>query len=146
MTKSKMTSLIFIGLLFIWFLFDMTGLSFGNVSLVASCFIDEPIDFIFFLIFAVAIFLFIWREKIGKWVIFAFLLCWLCIQGAIYFRNDYSGYYLYFAEANTHRIFTENAYFLIKDTYHLILDILILSAFISVAVFLILTRKHKKNT
>jgi hypothetical protein len=145
MGKSKKIALIFIALHFIWEILDLTGLSFGNMVFVVSAFIDEPIDVVFIAVYAVTIALFLWREKVGKWAVFAFLVAAAGVQGTIYFRKDFSGYYGFFANENTHRIFPENPNFLVKDTYHIIMDLLILSALISVAAFLILSKQAKRK-
>jgi hypothetical protein len=150
MSRSKKVALAFIALLFIWELLNMTGLSLGSTVIVVSAFIDEPIDVVFALIFAATIFLFIWRERVGKWAVFTFIAAFLSYQASIYFRKDFSGYYAFFAKENTHRLFPESAQFLVKDTYHLVMDLLILAAFVSMVVFLILSKRvngkagHKK--
>lgn len=128
---------------FLWMILDLTGLSLGKTLFVISAFIDEPIDIVFVAVYAVTIVLFIWREKIGKWAVLAFLAGAASIQGAIYFRDDFSGYYTFFAGENTHRIFPENSQFLVKDTYHLILDALILIALIGMISFSVQSTKRK---
>ncbi len=133
----KIVSLCFCGILLLWFTFDMTGLKFGNIKLVTSAFIDEPIDFVFYLLYCGCIVLFILKDKIGQYVLSAFLFVWGTIQFSMY---SYSGesiksYNNFFAD--THHIIDVSTDILIKDTYHIFLDIFILFAFISVLTFTI---------
>ncbi|MDR1428502.1 MAG: hypothetical protein LBJ08_12220 [Bifidobacteriaceae bacterium] len=145
MPRAKKVSLALIAVLFIWFLLDITGLSFGTTTIVVSALIDEPIDIAFALVFAIAIFLFVWREKVGEWAVLIFLCAWATTQGSAYFREDFSGYYAFFAREGTHRILPQSTQFLIKDTYHLMLDLLILASLIGVIVFLILSKGGKSR-
>ncbi len=133
----KIVSLCFCGILLLWFTFDMTGLKLGNTKFVTSAFIDEPIDFVFYLIYSGCIVLFILKDKIGQYVLSVFLFIWGLIQFSMY---SYSGekiisYNNFFAD--THHIIEASRDILVKDTYHIFLDIFILSAFISVLTFMI---------
>jgi hypothetical protein len=143
--KSKRIALAAMLALLIWETFNMTGLSIAGQTLVVSAFIDEPIDVPFIIIYGAAICLFVWRERIGKWVCLAWLSLAALVQGALYFRRDFSGYYAFFANENTHRVFPPSDAFLVKDTYHIIIDILILAALVSVIAFHIVSAKRKKE-
>jgi hypothetical protein len=143
--KSKRVAVAAMLALFIWEFFNMTGLSIAGQTVVVSAFIDEPIDIPFIIIYGAAICLFIWRERVGKWVCLVWLSLAALVQGAMYFRGDFSSYYAFFANENTHRLFPPNDAFLIKDTYHIIIDLLILVALISVIAFLIINARRKRE-
>lgn len=144
----KIIVLSFLGLLLLWFTFDITGLKCGNTKIVTSAFIDEPIDFVFYLIFIASIFCFIFIDKVGKYSLSVFLLCWGAFQFSVYFKTGESiaAYNKQFVD--THHIIAASNDILVKDTYHIFLDILILLALISVISFLIakiLSSKKKSN-
>lgn len=146
----KIVALCFCGILLLWFTFDMTGLKLGNAKLVTSAFIDEPIDFVFYLLYCGCIVFFILKDKIGQYVLSVFIFVWGVIQFSMY---AYSGeriksYNNFFAD--THHIIDASQNILIKDTYHIFLDIFILFAFISVLMFTITqttfyVKERKKN-
>jgi hypothetical protein len=125
--------------LFIWYLLDITGLAMGDTIIVVSAFVDEPIDVIFLVLFGAFFFLYFKAEKIGKWALSIFLGCWAVLQYSKYFgsRESIESYNAFFASENTHRIFPPSESFLIKDTYHIVLDILLLIALLCVILFLI---------
>ena len=141
---AKIVTIALLGSLFLWFTFDITGLKIGQIKLVTSAFIDEPIDFVFWLIFIGCIVLFILKDNIGKYVIAVFIFLWGGIQLSIYFKSKTSieSYNQFFAD--THHIIAVSENFIVKDTYHLILDILILLAFISAILYLIFKLKTKR--
>jgi hypothetical protein len=70
---TKIIMLVFLVILLIWFTFDITGLRFGQTKIVTSAFIDEPIDFVFWLVFAACIVLFVLKDKLGKYAITGFM-------------------------------------------------------------------------
>ena len=134
---TKIITLSCLGILFIWFTFDMTGLSFGSTKIVTSAFIDESIDFIFWLVLLGCIVLFVLKDNIGKYIVTAYLFFWSAFQFSIYFRTgeriiSYNNFF-----ADTHHIIAASQEILIKDTYHIFLDIFILLSFIAVLVFLV---------
>jgi hypothetical protein len=143
--KSKRVALGAMLALFIWEFFNMTGLSIAGQVIVVSAFIDEPIDVPFVVVYGIGICLFIWRERIGKWVCLVWLFFAALIQGAMYFHSDFSGYYAFFANEGTHRIFPPSDVFLVKDTYHIVIDILILTALISVIMFHVASAKRRRK-
>lgn len=132
----KIAVLCIVGILFIWFSFDMTGLSFGQTKLVTSAFIDEPIDFVFWLIFLALFVLFILKDNIGKYVLSAFVLVWGIIQYSMYFKSTegITNYNEFFSD--THHMIPASDNFLVKDTYHFFLDIFI---FLALAVLIAFT-------
>lgn len=146
----KIITLVFSGILLLWFTFDITGLKFGNTNIVTSAFADEPIDFVFYLIFLASIVCFILKDKIGKYMLAAFLLLWGTFQFATYFKTGegIAAYNKTFAD--THRIIAASDDRLVKDTYHIFLDIFILIALVSVITFvvvkIVLNKKTLKST
>ena len=64
-------------ILLFWFFLDMMGLSFGDNCLVTRSYKD---DGIFFLVYLTVVLLFIFKEKIGKWMMMIWLFMWLAIQ------------------------------------------------------------------
>ena len=141
---AKIVTITILGLLLIWFTFDITGLKIGQTKLVTSAFVDEPIDFVFWLIFIGSIVLFILKDNIGKYVIAGFIFLWGGIQLSIYFKSEsgIESYNHFFSE--THHIIEASESFIVKDTYHLILDVLILLSFISAISYIILKLKAKR--
>lgn len=144
----KIVALSFAGLLLLWFTFDITGLKFGNIKIVTSAFVDEPIDFVFYIVFIASIVCFILKDKIGKYVLSAFLLLWGVFQFTAYFKSGDSiaSYNKQFFD--THHIIAAANDTLVKDTYHIFLDILILLALIAAIAFLlakILSSKKQSN-
>jgi hypothetical protein len=125
--KSRKISLILAFILLAWFTLDMTGLSFGKVEIVTSAFVDEPIDALFLIIYAGSVLLYAFKEKFGRRMFSIVLLFWAFIQGRMYVGSGemIASYNDYFS--GTHRILPPSDVFLIKDTYHLALDFLILA-------------------
>jgi hypothetical protein len=137
MSKSKKISLVVLIALALWFLLDMTGFAIGDSILVISCFVDEPIDAVFFIIFIIAISLYAFKENVGKWLLGTVLALWIFIQGQMYFMSaerlaNYNNYF-----SNTHHIIEPSSDFLIKDTYHIVLDILIMLSIIAFCIHLV---------
>ncbi|MDE7440128.1 MAG: hypothetical protein K2N23_06450 [Clostridia bacterium] len=147
---SKIIALIFSGILLLWFTFDITGLKCGNTKIVTSAFVDEPIDFAFYLIFVVSIVCFMLIDKIGKYVLSVFLLLWGIFQFTAYFKSGESiaAYNKMFAD--THHIVAISNDRLVKDTYHIFLDIFIFLALVSAITFLVIKiisiKKKSKTT
>ena len=141
---AKIVTIAVLGLLLLWFTFDITGLKIGRARFVTSAFIDEPIDFVFWLIFIGSIVLFILKDNVGKYVIDVFIFLWGAIQFYIYFKSKsgIESYNQFFSD--THHIIEASENFIVKDTYHLILDVLILLALISSILYLILKVKAKR--
>ncbi len=145
----KITALAFSAILLLWFTFDMTGLKLGDTKIVTSAFVDEPIDFVFYLIFIACMVFFILKDKIGKYALPVFLLLWGAFQLSLYFSSGdgIASYNKMFAD--THHIIAASNDILVKDTYHIFLDIFILLALISAIAFLvvkIVSDKRKKKS
>lgn len=64
-------------ILLIWFLLDMVGVYFGDKCLVTRSYKD---DGMFFLIYLLAVILFIKKENIGKWFAIGWMTMWFIIQ------------------------------------------------------------------
>ena len=141
---AKIVTIVILGLLLLWFTFDITGLKLGRTKLVTSAFIDEHIDFVFWLIFVGSIVLFILKDKIGKYVIASFIFLWGGVQFSMYFKSKsgIESYNQFFSD--THHIIAASENFVVKDTYHIILDVLILLAFISAILYIIVKQKNAK--
>lgn len=146
----KIVGIAIFGLLLIWFTFNLTGLKFGNTAIVESCFIGEPIDFLFWGIYLACFIIFIFNDKIGKFVLGGYTFMWGAMQASIYFKgvDGVKGYNETFSQ--THHLFGVSDTMIIKDTYHCILDILILAAFCYCIFYIILSivkvRKAVKRT
>ena len=141
----KIVALSFAGLLLLWFTFDITGLKFGKIKIVTSAFVDEPIDFVFYLIFIASIVCFVLKDKIGKYMLLIFLLLWGTFQLTVYFKSGESIAAYNNAFADTHHIIAASNDLLVKDTYHIFLDIFILLALISVKIFFIVKIISRKG-
>ncbi len=145
----KITALAFSGILLLWFTFDMTGLKLGDTKIVTSAFVDEPIDFLFYLIFIACIVCFVLKDKIGKYALPVFLLVWGVFQLSLYFSSGDGivSYNKMFAD--THHIIAASSDVLVKDTYHIFLDIFILLALASTIAFLVVKivwdKRQKKS-
>lgn len=135
----KKVTIILLGILFTWFTLDITGCAIGRFVLVTSAFQDEPIDILWWAIFLIASCLFVWRDRIGKYVLAAFLGIWGSIQYQMYFmgKQSIARYNAFFQGQGTNRILPVSDTFLAKDTYHLFLDVLILSSLICIVVFIL---------
>lgn len=142
----KITAII-IGVLFVWFTLDITGFVVGNFTLVVSAFKDEPIDILWWAIFLVGFILFIFKDKIGKYFMLVFLAIWgLFIQAPIYFgsKEQIAGYNNFFSNERTHRLIPASNSFVIKDTYHIFLDLFILISLGCVIIFTIQGFKNRR--
>ena len=143
MDSTKKNTVLSNLVLLAWFFLDMIGASFGNNILVTRSYKD---DGIYFVIFVVALMLFHFKEKIGRYI----LLMWLSIWFATQF---YSHWYItivgpwerirtYFT--NTIKLIpTKDIY--IPDLYHIVLYLLFLVSFGSLIVFMISSKKKNIN-
>ena len=132
-------------LLLLWFFLDMTGVYFSNSYLVTRSYKD---DGLFFLIYLVAMILFIFKEKIGKWAVWVWTSLWFVIQFLCH------EWYTIFSKGVMGSIEDKIKYFsgaikwieidgrYIPDVYHTILHILILAVVITTALYI---RNSKKR-
>lgn len=132
-------------LLLVWFFLDMTGVYFGEKCLVTKSFKD---DGIFFIIYLIAVLLFIIKEKIGKWFVIIWSAIWFIIQFLCHewytifnsgFMGTLQGKINYFS-GTMQWLKIDGKY--IPDIYHTILHILIL---LVLAVTSVYTFKNKKS-
>lgn len=132
-------------LLLIWFFLDMTGVYFGEKCLVTKSFKD---DGIFFIIYFIAVLLFIIKEKIGKWFIIIWSAIWFIIQFLCHewytifnsgFMGTLQGKINYFS-GTMQWLKIDGKY--IPDIYHTVLHILILLVLVITSVYAF---KNKKS-
>lgn len=141
----KKKCLFIISILFVWFSLDMTGFSFTNITLVESAW--NQADGVWWLIFLTLSILFIFKERIGKYLLFIFILTWLIIQFNCHWYHTIFGtsveklnsYNLYFK--NTLHIIPSSEEILIPDLYHIILHLLILSSLITLIMYIFNNKK-----
>lgn len=120
-----------LGLLLIWFTFDMFGFSIGNFVLVEAAW--NSIDGIWWLIFVLLIILYVKKKWLSPLIIF--LLMWLFIQYMSHWHYTIFGAspekiksYNQFFEKTYHLIPASQTQ-VIPDFYHIILHLLILLNF-----------------
>jgi hypothetical protein len=123
----------------------MTGVYFSNSYLVTRSYKD---DGLFFLIYLVAMILFIFKEKIGKWAVWVWTSLWFVIQFLCH------EWYTIFSKGVMGSLEDKIKYFsgaikwieidgrYIPDVYHTILHILILAVVITTALYI---RNSKKR-
>ena len=132
-------------LLLLWFFLDMTGVYFSNSYLVTRSYKD---DGLFFLIYLVAMILFIFKEKIGKWAVWVWTSLWfviqfLCHEWYTIFSKGVMGSLedkIKYISGAIKWIEIDGRY--IPDVYHTILHILILAVVITTALYI---RNSKKR-
>jgi len=143
----KNITIIFTGLLFIWYTLNITGFAFSETLLVVSAIIDEPIDITWYIIFIICFVLFLKRNNYGKYVLLTFLFIFSIIQFPKWFTtnlNSIKSYNNFFRNEGTHYIIAQSKERLIKDTYHTILDILILLSLVTNIIFTIKSKIERK--
>lgn len=128
-------------ILLIWFFLDMIGLKIGDKYLVEQALID---DGIFFIIYLVAVILFVFKEKIGKYVLNVWLLMWFITQFFSHWIFTINGKGL-----NKINVFKDTIKLVdsttryVADVYHIVLHLLILFAFVTLNIYLF-RKKHNK--
>lgn len=126
-------------ILFSWFFLDMTGFELNNSVLVSQSWED---DGIFFIIYLTSLLLFIFKEKLGKFILCGWLFTWLITQ--FYFHWWYTicgpseGKIKYFS--NTIKLIDSSTIY-IPDLYHITLHIFILVSLIYILIYI----KKNKN-
>lgn len=132
-------------ILLLWFFLDMIGIYFGDKCLVTRSYKE---DGIFFLIYLIAVVLFIIKEKLGKWFVICWMAMWFVIQFLCHewytifnsgFMGTLEGKIDYFS-GTIQWLQIDGRY--IPDVYHTILHILII---ISLTVTIIYSAKNKKK-
>jgi hypothetical protein len=137
----KKTTNILVAVLFFWFTLDILGMKIGNFYLVESAIKNEPIDIIWWVIFLICFIMFVVKDKVGKYVLLAFISFWSLIQYSMYFKSSkrIESYNSFFKE--THHIISPSNEFLIKDTYHIFLDLFLFIVLIKLIIFIIKSKK-----
>ncbi|WP_440896697.1 hypothetical protein ACS127_01405 [Amphibacillus sp. Q70] len=122
--------------LLVWFSLDMFGVTIGQHVLVSKAWKE---DGLFFLIYLLALLLFIFYERIGKSILTVYLSLWLVTQFASheYFTifGGGEGKSEYFSD--TIKLFESTTRY-IPDLYHLMLHVLII-------IVLICTIRYKRK-
>lgn len=129
-------------ILLLWFFLDMIGIYFENCYLVSRAWKE---DGIFFLIYLLAFLLFIFYDKVGKYILSIWLTIWLIAQ---FFAHEYltivgggENKSKYFKDSI--KIFTsQDRYY--PDLYHTILHMLIFFSLFFTLSF-ILNQKTSNN-
>jgi hypothetical protein len=88
----------------------------------------------------------VFKDKSGKYILSVFLILWAFIQYPMWFikKPDRIESYNTFFE-KTHHLIEVSHTRLIKDTYHIVLDTLILLALVSSIVYIVYRIKTKKS-
>lgn len=136
-------------ILLLWFTMDMTGFSIGNIILVEPAW--NSIDGIWWLIFISLVLMFIWKDKIFKYVLSAFIFIWLFIQYSSHWHYTIFGatpkkiisYNNYFEK--TFRTIPSSSTVIIPDFYHIVLHIFLLNAMILLIIFCIRGRNEVRK-
>lgn len=139
----KRSVIIVCVILLIWFLLDMTGLYFGNEYLVSQSYKD---DGIFFIIYFVVFILFVFKEKVGKYLLDAWLFMWFITQFLFHWYFTITGgglSKLEFFKGSIKIINSSSRYF--PDLYHIVLHIFILTALVFLNIYIFQVRKKKKQ-
>lgn len=133
-------------LLLIWFFLDMIGVYFDDSYLVTRSYKE---DGIWFIIYLIAVLLFIFKEKIGKWAVAVWSSIWFLMQFMNHewitiFGDGFMG-----KIENKKKFFSESLKWLeiedryVPDVYHTILQIFILAVVITSITYIRKTRKSK---
>lgn len=122
-----------------WFFLDMVGVRIGGRDLVTRSWRD---DGVFFLIYAVAITVFVTRERVGKWLVATWLLLWFAVEFMVHewhaIFGGGQGVARYFATTIHWTTGTTRYY---PDVYHTVLHVLIVAAVVSTITFFVQTRR-----
>lgn len=133
-------------LLLIWFFLDMIGVYFDDSYLVTRSYKE---DGIWFIIYLIAVLLFVFKEKIGKWAVAVWSSIWFLMQFMNHewitiFGDGFMG-----KTENKKKFFSESLKWLeiedryVPDVYHTILQIFILAVVITSITYIRKTRKSK---
>ena len=128
-------------LLLAWFFLDMVGIYFENTYLVTRSWKE---DGIFMVIFVVALLLFLFKEKIGKYILVGWQSMWLIAQ---FISHEYytilgggEAKMRYFS-GSVKLLSSENRY--IRDLYHIVLHIFIVIALVSTILYVSNNKKKR---
>jgi len=128
-------------LLLAWFFLDMVGIYFENTYLVTRSWKE---DGIFMVIFVVALLLFLFKEKIGKYILVGWQSMWLIAQ---FISHEYytilgggEAKMRYFS-GSVKLLSSENRY--VPDLYHIVLHIFIVIALVSTILYVSNNKKKR---
>lgn len=132
-------------LLFLWFMLDMTGLQIGGKVLVNQSWQN---DGIFMLLFVASLASYIYREKIGKYVLSGWLFMWFIVQFFSHWSFTIANFgigsnKIEYYEGTIKIINTNNIY--VPDLYHTVEHILILAALITMIIFCMKSAKKQES-
>ncbi len=140
--ESKKNSIYANTLLLFWFFLDMIGVYFPNSYLVTRAWRE---DGIFFLIFLVSFILYIYFEKVGKYILSVWLTMWLVAQ---FLSHEYYTIFgggerkIKYFEGAIKLIESETIY--IPDIYHIILHILLIVSLVSTVKYIVKSTSIRK--
>jgi len=120
-------------LLLAWFTVFITGLSVGGIIFAEKGF--DLLTFVWWVMFAGCVILFLVNPAIGQYVCVVFMLMWIAMQSLNFFARSpqrISGYNKLFER--THHIIPPSEKVVIPDTAHLILFSLLLIAFVLMSI------------
>ena len=137
--------LIFQLLLLAWFFLDMTGVYFKDSYLVTRSYKE---DGIFFIIYLVCVLLFVFKDKIGRWLVIIWTSLWFITQFMSHelvtiTGSGYENKSHYF-EGAFKWLQIDGVY--IPDVYHTILHILILMVLISTLSYIVASRNANRGS
>ncbi len=137
--------LIFQLLLLAWFFLDMTGVYLRDSYLVTRSYKE---DGIFFIIYLVCVLLFLFKDKIGRWLVIIWTSLWFITQFMSHelvtiTGNGYENKSHYF-EGALQWLQIDGVY--IPDVYHTILHILILMVLISTLSYIVASRNANRGS
>ena len=128
-------------LLAMWFFLDMIGVYIGDKYLVTKSIQD---DGIFFIIYILSLLIFVFKEKIGKYILNIWLIIWLISQFMFHWFSTITGIGIskieYFKDS-IKLINMENRY--IPDLYHIILHLLIILVVVFLNIYLCKNKRDK---
>ena len=126
-----------------WFLLDMTGLWIGEKYLVTQSYKE---DGIFFIIYLIALIMFIYKEKVGKYILDIWLMVWLITQfmSHWYFTimGGGSGKIEYFK--GSIKLLNDPMRY-IPDFYHIILHVFIILSLVVLNLYIFKTFRAKNT-
>lgn len=129
-----------------WYFLAMIGVSFGNKYLVTRSYKDE---WVFMIIPLIAFIIFLFKEKIGKYILIVWLFMWFVTQFLSHewytiFRSgimgNMEGKIEYFKDAI--KVFNSKTVY-IPDVYHIILHVLIIIALVTTIIYSV-DKKEKR--
>lgn len=133
---------VYVNLLLLgWFFLDMVGVYLKNMYLVTRSWKD---DGIFMIIYVVVLMLFIFKERIGKYILIVWQALWLITQFIFHEWYTIVGggeEKMSYFSGSVKLFFSESRY--VPDLYHIILHILIAASLVLTSIYIV---KYKRNS